>query len=164
MEGEPMTTSRPEREPDTVELADLPVEQPLPPDAPERASAAVDEAGKGTGPRSVMAAYEAALAAGRPSAAAGLFADNGRVVTPEAQHSGSGEVLAFHEQLLADGPVLATAGGQGNDAGRLALDDGGGPYAVVELSFDAAGRIGTARWLDRATAERPQEERERRPR
>jgi hypothetical protein len=32
---------------------------------------------------------------------------------------------------------------------------------VVELAFDASGRIGTARWLTPAEADRPQEERER---
>jgi hypothetical protein len=32
---------------------------------------------------------------------------------------------------------------------------------VVELAFDASGRIGTARWLTAAEAALPQEERER---
>ncbi len=38
-------------------------------------------------------------------------------------------------------------------------EDGGD--RVVELSFDAAGRIGTARWLTPAEQRRPQGERER---
>jgi hypothetical protein len=55
--------------------------------------------------------------------------------------------------------VTATPTGQGNDAGRLEVDSGAGRW-VVELALDAAGRIGTARWLSPAEADLPQEERE----
>ena len=47
-----------------------------------------------------------------------------------------------------------------DDAARLEVASAAGRF-VVELSFDASGRIGTARWLTPEEAGRPQEERER---
>ena len=157
----------------TERLADLAVDR-LPPDAPERGSAAVDSApadpdpvatahdpGADRGPRTVMTAYASALADGAASAAAELFAENGAVYTETEQHIGRAAVLGFHESLLADGPVTAHPAGQGNDAGRLEVE-GPGSVRAVELSFDASGRIGTARWLAQRNLSLPQEERVRR--
>src|ERR671911_625213 len=42
-----------------------------------------------------------------------------------------------------------------------ALGAGDAGLVVVELAFDASGRIGTARWLTPPEADMPQEERER---
>jgi hypothetical protein len=168
-----MTSSARPDEPGTDELADLPVDG-LPPDAPERGSAAVDSApaepdpaatahdpDADRGARTVMTAYAAALADGSAAAATDLFAESGAVYTETGQHIGRDAVRGFHDTLLADGPVAAHPAGQGNDTGRLELDDGG-PVRAVELAFDASGRIGSARWLGEEAAALPQEERVRR--
>jgi hypothetical protein len=160
-------------EPGTDELADLAVGG-LPPDAPERGSAAVDSApadpdpattahdpGADRGARTVMTAYAQALADGSAPAAADLYAESGAIYTDTAQYIGRDAVRGFHETLLADGPVSARPAGQGNDTGRLELA-GDGPVRAVELAFDASGRIGTARWLSEAATSLPQEERVRR--
>jgi hypothetical protein len=168
-----MTASARPDEPGTEDLADLPVGG-LPPDAPERAAAAVDSAPPDPDPavtahdpdadrgaRTVMTAYTAALADGSAAAAADLFAETGAVYTETEQHAGRDAVRGFHETLLADGPIAAHPAGQGNDTGRLELD-GDGPVRAVELAFDASGRIGSARWLGEQAAALPQEERTRR--
>jgi ketosteroid isomerase-like protein len=162
---------RPE-EPDTARLADLPVEQ-LPPDAPDRAQAAVDDVpgdldpaatARDTGarrdPRAVMAAYAAALKDGDAAVAADLFAENSLLVTPEARLTGRAAIAGWHRDLLAAGAVTASPDGQGNDQGRLEVSGPGGQL-VVEVALDASGRIGTARWLTGEQAARPQEERTR---
>ncbi|HEV2896185.1 MAG TPA: hypothetical protein VG411_20765, partial [Actinomycetota bacterium] len=61
---------------------------------------------------------------------------------------------------LRRGRVTARPAGQGNDRSRLEVDSAAGRF-VVELAFDASGRIGTARWLTTDEADMPQEERER---
>jgi hypothetical protein len=155
----PTPVGRPEAE--TPTLAGLPVDA-LPPDAPDAPYAATDTpAEPGTpaagtahdpaaerGPRAVMDAYAAALAAGDAVLAAELFAENGLVSTGPGTASVSGRdaVGAWHRDLLARGAVAAAPSGQGNDQGRLELSTPDG-NRVVELSFDASGRIGTARWL-----------------
>ena len=60
-----------------------------------------------------------------------------------------------------DGPgVVGVRDSQDPDGGRLEVDSSSGRF-VVELAFDASGRIGTARWLTPAEASQPQEQRER---
>lgn len=165
-------TERP-HEPDTAELADLPVDR-LPPDAPDEAVAAVDEAPAGQsleglahdrhaerGPRAVLEGYAAALAEGLPAAAADLFAENAAVYSETEQVNGRAAILRWHESLLGGGGIRARPEGQGNDTARLEVEGPSGPR-VVELSFDAAGRIGSARWLRPGTAALGQEERTRR--
>jgi hypothetical protein len=159
--------------PDTAELADLPVDR-LPPDAPDEAIAAVDEAPEGQslerlahdadaerGPRAVLEGYAVALVDGLPRVAADLFAESAAVYSEDRQVNGRAAILRWHEALLARGALRATPAGQGNDTGRLEVD---GPFGrrVVELAFDAAGRIGSARWLHPDTAALDQEERTRR--
>src|SRR3954452_4737239 len=154
------------REPGTEELADLPVDG-LPRDAPERAMAAVDstpaepdpdatahDPDADRSPKVVATAYANALASGEAATAAGLFAESGAVYTATAQHIGRAAVASFHDDLLAGGAVTATPGGQATDTARTELAGGG----VVELAFDASGRIGSARWLDQASAALPHEE------
>jgi hypothetical protein len=107
-----------------------------------------------------MEAYASALRAGDAGLAADLYAENGLLTSADERLSGRGGIAGWHEDLLARGAVQARPSGQGNDTGRLEVTSPAGPF-IVELSFDASGRIGTARWLTRAEAERPQEERER---
>ena len=157
---------------ETARLADLPVEG-LPEDAPEAPYAATDrvppdldpeatahdpEAERG--PKAVMTAYAEALAAGDAGLAADLYAQNGLLTSADERISGRVGIAGWHEDLLRRGPVAATPAGQGNDASRLEVDSAAGRH-VVELAFDASGRIGTARWLTPAEANLPQEERER---
>jgi hypothetical protein len=157
---------------ETARLADLPVEG-LPEDAPEAPYAATDEAPPELdpvatahdpeaerGPRAVMTAYASALEGRDAGLAADLYAENGLLASADERISGRAGITGWHEDLLRRGRVTATPAGQGNDGGRLEVDSAAGRY-VVELAFDAAGRIGTARWLTPTEAERPQEERER---
>ena len=156
---------------DTARLAALPVDAPLPPDAPDRAQAATDDVpddldprtlGGDTGarrdPRSVMAAYAAALSGGDAAVAASLFTERSLLITPAVRLTGREAIHQWHDDLLdADESVSPELGGQGNDTGRLDVDTVGGRF-VVELALDPAGRIGTARWLTEDEASRPQEE------
>jgi hypothetical protein len=157
---------------ETARLADLPVEG-LPEDAPEAPYAATDEAppdldpasmahdpGAERGPKAVATAYAEALGAGDAGLAADLYAEHGLLTSADERISGRAGIAGWHEDLLRRGPVTATPAGQGNDAGRLEVDSAAGRY-VVELAFDASGRIGTARWLSPAEADLPQETRER---
>ncbi|HEV3013878.1 MAG TPA: hypothetical protein VG499_11420 [Actinomycetota bacterium] len=157
---------------ETARLADLPVEG-LPEDAPEAAYAAADEAPADLdpvetahdpeaerGPKAVMTAYADALGAGDAGLAADLYAENGLLASADERVSGRSGIAGWHEDLLARGAVRASPAGQGNDTGRLEVDGPAGRF-VVELAFDAAGRIGTARWLTQDEAGQPQEERER---
>ena len=157
---------------ETARLADLAVEG-LPEDAPEAAYAATDrvppdqdpaatahdpEAERG--PRAVMAAYASALEAGDAGLAADLYAQNGLLTSADERISGRAGIAGWHEDLLRRGRATATLAGQGNDRSRLEVDSAAGRY-VVELAFDASGRIGTARWLTPEEANLPQEDRER---
>jgi hypothetical protein len=157
---------------ETARLADLPVEG-LPEDAPDAPSAATDEVPPDLdpaetahdpqaerGPRAVMTAYASALAAGDAGLATDLYAENGLLTSADERISGRAGINGWHEDLLGRGRVQATPAGQGNDRSRLEVDSAAGRY-VVELAFDASGRIGTARWLTPAEADLPQEERER---
>jgi hypothetical protein len=157
---------------ETAQLADLPVEG-LPEDAPDVPSAATDEAPADLdpaatahdpeaerGPRAVMTAYASALAAGDAGLATDLYAENGLLTSADERISGRAGIAGWHEDLLRRGRVEATPAGQGNDGGRLEVDSTAGRF-VVELAFDASGRIGTARWLTSAEASQPQERRER---
>jgi hypothetical protein len=157
---------------ETARLADLPVEG-LPEDAPEAPYAATDrvppdldpeatahDPGAERGPRAVATAYAEALEAGDPGLAADLYAENGLLTSADERISGRAGIAGWHEDLLGRGPVAATAAGRGNDRSRLEVDSAAGRY-VVELAFDASGRIGTARWLTPEAANLPQETRER---
>jgi hypothetical protein len=157
---------------ETARLADLPVEG-LPADAPDVPSAATDAApaepdpaeaahdpGAERGPRAVMEAYVSALRAGDAGLAADLYAANGLLTTADERLTGRAGIAGWHEDLFARGAVQARPSGQGNDTGRLEVSGPGGRF-VVELAFDASGRIGTARWLTHAEAAQPQEQRER---
>ena len=157
---------------ETARLADLPVEG-LPTDAPEAPYAATDVApvdvdpvetahdpAAERGPRAVATAYASALAAGDAGLATDLYAENGLLTSADEHISGRLGISGWHEDLLRRGQVTARPAGQGNDSGRLEVDSAAGRY-VVELAFDASGRIGTARWLTPAEADLPQEERER---
>ena len=157
---------------ETARLADLPVEG-LPEDAPDVPSAATDEAPADLdpaatahdpeaerGPRAVMTAYASALAAGDAGLATDLYAEHGLLTSADERISGRAGIAGWHEDLLGRGPVAATPAGQGNDRSRLEVDSAAGRY-VVELAFDASGRIGTARWLTPEAANLPQETRER---
>jgi hypothetical protein len=164
------------REWDTADAADLPVEA-VPPDAPTQPYAASDaplgrsdpaevagDPDAHRDPRAVMDAYAAALADGDAGLAAGLFAETSLLSFGEGGSvSGRDAVAAWHRELLERGAVTAAPTAQGNDAGRMELRTPDGDR-VVELAFDAAGRIGTARWLTPAEQRRPQDERERRAR
>ena len=157
---------------ETARLADLPVEG-LPEDAPDAPSAATDEAPPDLdpvttahdpeaerGPKAVMTAYASALAAGDASLATDLYAENSLLTSADERISGRAGIAGWHEDLLRRGPVQATPAGQGNDRSRLEVDSAAGRF-VVELAFDASGRIGTARWLTPDEANLPQEQRER---
>jgi hypothetical protein len=157
---------------ETARLADLPVEG-LPADAPDVPSAATDaapaepdpaeaahEPGAERGPRAVMEAYVSALRAGDGGLAADLYAANGLLTAADERLTGRAGIAGWHEDLFARGAVQARPSGQGNDTGRLEVSGPGGRF-VVELAFDASGRIGTARWLTHAEAAQPQERRER---
>jgi ketosteroid isomerase-like protein len=106
------------------------------------------------------AAYASALDAGDAAMAADLYAENALLTSADERLSGRSAIAGWHEDLLARGAVTATPTARGNDTGRLKVDGPTGAF-VVELAFDAAGRIGTARWLTRDEADQPQEERER---
>jgi hypothetical protein len=157
---------------ETARLADLPVEG-LPEDAPEAPYAATDrvppdldpaatahDPGAERGPRAVTTAYADALEAGDAGLAADLYAENGLLTSADERISGRAGIAGWHEDLLGRGRVTATLAGQGNDASRLEVDSAAGSH-VVELAFDASGRIGTARWLTPEEADLPQEARER---
>ena len=157
---------------ETARLADLPVEG-LPEDAPEAAYAAADEAPADLdpvetahdpeaerGPKAVMTAYADALGAGDAGLAADLYAENGLLTSADERISGRPGIAGWHEDLLRRGRVTARPAGQGNDRSRLEVDSAAGRF-VVELAFDASGRIGTARWLTPPEADMPQEDRER---
>jgi hypothetical protein len=161
------------REQDTAAAADLPVEA-VPPDAPTQPYAASDapperpdpaelagDPGAHRDPRAVMEAYAAALTDGDADLVAGLFAESSLLRVGDGSVSGRRAVAAWHRELLERGAVTVAPTAQGNDAGSLELRTPDGDR-VVELSFDAAGRIGTARWLTPAEQRRPQDERERR--
>jgi hypothetical protein len=157
---------------ETARLADLPVEG-LPSDAPDTPSAAADEAPVGVdtaatahdpgherGPKALMTAYASALGAGDATLAADLYAENALLTSADEHLSGRPGIAGWHEDLLSRGAVTASPSGQGNDTGRLEVDGPAGRY-LVELAFDASGRIGTARWLTPDEADLPQEQRER---
>jgi hypothetical protein len=157
---------------ETARLADLAVEG-LPEDAPEAPYAATDAAPSdqdpaatahdpeaARGPKAVMAAYAAALDAGDAGLAADLYAENSLLTSADERISGRAGITGWHEDLLRRGRSAARPAGQGNDRGRLEVDSAAGRF-VVELAFDASGRIGTARWLTPEEADLPQEERER---
>jgi hypothetical protein len=149
-------------EPDTARLAALPVEDPLPTGAPDRARAAADT-GARRDPRSVMAAYASALAQADAGVAASLFAERSLLITPAVRLTGRLAIRQWHDDLLdGDEGVSAELGGQGNDTGRLDVDRVGGRF-TVELSLDASGRVGTARWLTQEEASRAQEQQSRTP-
>jgi hypothetical protein len=118
------------------------------------------EVGQDDGSTPTMVAYASALAAGDAALAAGLYAENALLTSADERLTGRSGIAGWHEDLLARGAVTATPSGQGNDTGRLEVDGPTGRH-VVELAFDASGRIGTARWLTRDEAAQPQEERER---
>jgi hypothetical protein len=157
---------------ETARLAGLPVEG-LPEDAPDTPYAATDQVpadldAEATahdpeaerGPKAVMTAYASALGAGDAGLAADLYAENSLLTSADERISGRPGITGWHEDLLRRGRVTATPAGQGNDRSRLEVDGPTGRY-VVELAFDASGRIGTARWLTPGEANLSQEERER---
>src|SRR5215207_3137113 len=157
---------------ETARLAALPLGG-LPEDAPEAAYAAADEAPADLdpvetahdpeaerGPKAVMTAYADALGAGDAGLAADLYAENSLLTSADERISGRPGIAGWHEDLLRRGRVTARPAGQGNDRSRLEVDSAAGRL-VVELAFDASGRIGTARWLTPPEADMPQEERER---
>ena len=121
-------------------------------------TAAQEPGGARTTP--LVVAYAQALEAADAGLAADLFAEHGLLTSADERISGRAGIAGWHEDLLRRGRVTATPAGQGNDAARLEVDSAAGRY-LVELAFDAAGRIGTARWLTPAEANLPQEERER---
>jgi ketosteroid isomerase-like protein len=112
------------------------------------------------GPKAVMTAYASALEAGDAGLAADLYAENGLLTSADERISGRAGIAGWHEDLLRRGRAVATPAAQGNDASRLEVETAAGHY-VVELAFDASGRIGTGRWLAPDEAGLPQEERER---
>jgi hypothetical protein len=119
----------------------------------------MDEPG-GQEPEAVMTAYASALDAGDAGLAADLYAENSLLASADERISGRSGISGWHEDLLRRGQVTARPAGQGSDRGRLEVDSAAGRF-VVELAFDASGRIGTARWLTPAEAGLPQEQRER---
>ena len=119
----------------------------------------MDEPG-GQEPEAVMTAYASALDAGDAGLAADLYGENSLLASADERISGRPGISGWHEDLLRRGQVTARPAGQGNDRGRLEVDSAAGRF-VVELAFDASGRIGTARWLTPAEAGLPQEQRER---
>jgi hypothetical protein len=118
------------------------------------------ESGEDRGPTALMVAYASALEAADAGLAAGLYAENALLTSADERLSGRSGIAGWHEDLLARGAVRAVPASTGNDAGRLEVDGPTGRH-VVELSFDAAGRIGTARWLTTDEAGQSQEQRER---
>jgi hypothetical protein len=114
----------------------------------------------GQEPEAVMTAYASALDAGDAGLAADLYAENSLLASADERISGRPGISGWHEDLLRRGQVTARPAGQGSDRGRLEVDSAAGRF-VVELAFDASGRIGTARWLTPAEAGLPQEQRER---
>jgi hypothetical protein len=159
-------------EQETADLADLPVEG-FPADAPDAPQAATDDVPGDQdatatahdpqaerGPRSVMAAYADALAGGDADLAADLYAENSLLTSGDRRLQGRDDIAGWHRDLLAEDAVAARPSGQGNDAGRLEVEAGDQRW-VVELSFDASGRIGTARWLTPDEAGMSQEDRQR---
>jgi hypothetical protein len=92
------------------------------------------------------AAYAETLEAGDAGLAADMYAEHGLLTSADERISGRAGIAGWHEDLFGRGRATATPAGQGNDAARLEVDSAAGRF-VVELSFDAAGRIGTARWL-----------------
>ena len=118
----------------------------------------MDEPG-GQEPEAVMTAYASALDAGDAGLAADLYAENSLLASADERISGRPGISGWHEDLLRRGQVTARPAGQGSDRGRLEVDSAAGRF-VVELAFDASGRIGTARWLTPAEAGLPQEQRE----
>ena len=113
-----------------------------------------DQAPVGARPTSIMVAYASALDAGDAGLAAGLFAEHGLLTSADERHTGRSGIAGWHEELLSRGAVTASPSGQGNDAGLLEVDGPTGRY-VVELAFDASGRIGTARWRSRDETNTP---------
>jgi hypothetical protein len=118
------------------------------------------KSGQDRGPSALMVAYASALEAGDAGLAAGLYAENALLTSADERLTGRSGIAGWHEDLLARGGVSAVPAGTGNDTGRLEVDGPTGRQ-VVELAVDAAGRIGTARWLTTDEAAQPQEERER---
>jgi len=157
------------RETDTADFGNLPVDR-LPPDAPDLGSAAVDTPPRQSldevahdpdadrGARAVAEAYATALTKGLAADAADLHAEHAAIFTTDEQLNGRRAVLDWHEALFRRGGLRASAEDWGNDTARLNVDGPSGPW-TVELSFDASGRIGTARWLRPETAALPEEER-----
>jgi hypothetical protein len=119
-----------------------------------------DDPAADRGPTALVTAYSSALEAGDAGLAADLYAENGLLTSADERISGRAGIVGWHEDLLRRGRVTAVPAGQGNDAARLEVDSAAGRH-VVELAFDASGRIGTARWLTPAEADLPQEARER---
>ena len=118
-------------------------------------------AARTAGRRPLMVAYASALDAGDAGLAAGLYAENALLTSADERLTGRSGIAGWHEDLLSRGAVTASpVRAQGNDTGRLEVDGPTGRQ-VVELAFDASGRIGTARWLTTDEAAQPQEERER---
>ena len=120
-------------------------------------TAAQEPGGRRTTP--AMMAYASALEGGDAGLAAGLYAEQALLTSADERLRGRPGIAGWHEELLARGTVRARPAGQGNDTGRLEVDGPTGRY-VVELAFDASGRIGTARWLTPEEATMAQEERE----
>jgi hypothetical protein len=166
------TGGQPPVQRETARLADLPVEG-FPADAPDAPRAAADDAPDRPdpgatahdpqaerGPKSVMAAYAAAMAEGDAALAADLYASDGLLTSADRRLQGRDDIAGWHRDLFAEDAVVARPSGQGNDAGRLEVEAGDQRW-VVELSFDASGRIGTARWLTPDEAGMSQEDRQR---
>jgi hypothetical protein len=107
-----------------------------------------------------MMAYASALEGGDAALAAGLYAEQALLTSADERLTGRPGIAGWHEDLLSRGAVSARPAGQGNDAGRLEVNGPAGRY-LVELAFDASGRIGTARWLTPEEADLSQEERQR---
>ena len=122
--------------------------------------ATAHDPGAERGPTTVATAYAEALAAGDAGLAADLYAEHGLLTSADERISGRAGIAGWHEDLVRRGRVTAAPGGRGNDTARLEVASAAGRF-VVELAFDASGRIGTARWLTPSEAGRPQEERER---
>jgi hypothetical protein len=107
-----------------------------------------------------MVAYASALEAGDAGLAAGLYAGNALLTSADERLTGRSGITGWHEDLLARGGGQGRPGEHRQRHRRLEVDGPTGRQ-VVELAFDASGRIGTARWLTPAEADLPQEERER---
>jgi hypothetical protein len=108
------------------------------------------------GPTALMTAYASALDAGDAALATALYAENGLLTSTDERLSGRPSIAGWHEDLLRRGPVTARPASQGNDRRRLEVEGAAGRF-VVELAFDASGRIGTAHWLTPEEADLPQE-------